>query len=67
MKTLLIIVLAAALAFSLYRLGGVERQNYAMIVGLCKFDAIGVPDFGCLATAEPRTSRLWDIYYGLQP
>ena len=67
MKSFLIVLLAVALGWTLYRLGDLERQNYAMVVGLCKQDAIGILDFKCLDTAEPRSSRVWDIFYGLQP
>jgi hypothetical protein len=67
MKSLLIVLLAAALGWSLYRLGEVEREHYAMLTGMCSQDPIGIYDFGCLETAEPRTSRLWDIAYGLMP
>ncbi|PZU88322.1 MAG: hypothetical protein DI528_05530 [Shinella sp.] len=67
MKSLLIIVLAVGLGWSLYRLGDVEREHYAMLTGMCKQDSFGIYDFECLDTAEPRTSWLWDIVYGLFP
>jgi hypothetical protein len=67
MKTLLIVLLAAGLGWSVFRLGEVERERYVMLVGLCEQDDIGIWDFECLETAEPRTSRLWDIAYGLMP
>jgi hypothetical protein len=67
MKTLLIVLLAAGLGWSLYRLGDVERQRYAMLTGLCDQDEIGMFDFKCLDSVEPRTSRLWDVAYGLMP
>ena len=67
MKSLLIVLLAVALGWSLFRLGDVEREHYAMLTGMCKQDAVGIYDFGCLETVEPRTNRLWDIAYGLMP
>ena len=55
-----------ALAFTAYRLADVERQRYAMAAGLCEYN----PDHprqlqDCLATAQPRTSQLWNLFYGL--
>lgn len=67
MKSVLILVLAITLGWTLWRLGDVERQRYVMLVGTCERDAVGLWDFQCLETSEPRTSRLWDIAYGLMP
>lgn len=67
MRNFVIVVLIAALAFALWRLGDVDRQRYAMLVGLCDQDTLGIYDMECLESAEPRTSRIWDIYYGLIP
>ena len=67
MKSLLIVLLAVTFGWALYRLGDVEREHYAMLTGMCGQDAISIYDFECLETAEPRTSRLWDIAYGLMP
>lgn len=61
------ILLTAALSWTLLRLGDVERERYAMFVGLCQQSFIGVWDTRCLETVEPRTSRIWDIWYGALP
>ena len=38
MRVALIVILAGALAFTAVRLADVERQRYAMLVGLCDLD-----------------------------
>lgn len=66
MKSMLIIVLAATLAFTAYRLGEVERQRYAMLVGMCP-GTVSMIDPVCVAAAQPRENALWNLYYGLMP
>ncbi|RYG87690.1 MAG: hypothetical protein EON59_06715 [Alphaproteobacteria bacterium] len=66
MRNVAIIMLVAALSFTLWRLGDVERQRYAALVGLCPGTITAVEPI-CLSTAEPRESALWNIYYGLMP
>ncbi|MDQ0422464.1 hypothetical protein J2045_003512 [Peteryoungia aggregata LMG 23059] len=65
MRTLALFVLAGISAFSLWRLGDVERERYALILGMCRNQSTLGLDANCLETVEPRESRLWDIYYGL--
>jgi hypothetical protein len=65
MRVALIVILAGALAFTAVRLADVERQRYAMLVGLCDLDPAVPSSYKCLETVEPRTSRWWDLYYGL--
>ena len=49
-----------ALGLTLWRVAEVERQRYALFTGHCdEFD------IECLETADPRTSRLWNLYFGL--
>lgn len=67
MRIAAIAVLAVALAWTGWRLADVERQRYALIVGLCWIDTAQPHSIDCLKTAEPRTNRLWDLYYGLIP
>lgn len=67
MRNLVITALVLFAGYSLWRLGDVERQRYAMSLGMCPQDTIGIYDFKCVGAIEPRTSRLWDIYYGLLP
>ena len=66
MKSLIIVVLAAALAFVCFRLADVERQRYAMIVGMCP-GTISPIDPMCVADAEPRENAAWNLLYGLMP
>jgi hypothetical protein len=62
----LVLILLAALAWTASRLADVERQRYAMLVGLCELDESNPrPFIECLHTATPRTSPLWDLWYGL--
>jgi len=66
MRSLLIIVLSSALAFTLYRLGEVERQRYAILAGMCP-GTIAAIDPVCAANAQPRENAWWNVYYGLMP
>jgi hypothetical protein len=65
MKTGIILVLFVGLGWAGWRLADVERQRYALLTGLCKIDATDLRSIDCLQNVEPRTSRLWDLYYGL--
>jgi hypothetical protein len=65
MRTMALFILAGISAFSLWRLGDVERERYALILGMCRDQSILGLDAHCLETVEPRESRIWDIYYGL--
>lgn len=66
MRNLLIIVLAAGLALSCYRLVLVENQRYALLVGMCRNQSAPLlPDIQCLKTVETRTSWSWHLFYGL--
>jgi len=67
MKTLLILIFGGALAFTGYRLADVERQNYAMVVGLCEVTTADPTWINCLRDVQPRTSQWWNLYYGLLP
>jgi hypothetical protein len=66
MRNIVIVVLLIALGYITWRAGDVERQRYAMLVGMCPDPVTGI-DPVCVAKAEPRTSRLWDVYYALVP
>jgi xanthine/uracil permease len=63
---MLVAALVVSLAFTLYRLGEIERQRYAMLVGLC-LGTITAIDPVCVASAQPRENAWWNIYYGLSP
>jgi hypothetical protein len=65
MRVALIVILAGTLACTAVRLADVERQRYAMLVGLCELDPAVLSSYKCLETVEPRTSWLWDLFYGL--
>lgn len=66
MRILLILALAAALAFTAVRLADVERQRYAMFLGMCPRDEANLSVFfDCITNAQPRTSWTWDLWYGL--
>ena len=67
MRGLSLVALAVLLIWTSVRLADVERQRYALLTGLCQPDpqaARALMD--CLQTVEPRTSWLWDLWYGLQ-
>ncbi len=66
MRNIVIVVLIIALGYTAWRAGDVERQRYAALVGMCPGEIAAI-DPVCLAKAEPRTSRMWDIYYALVP
>ena len=57
---LMLLLSIVALVLTLWRLADVERQRYALFVGICGPFAV---DF--LDSAEPRTNRLWNLHYGL--
>lgn len=61
MNKFVTIILTVLLLWFGVRLVEVERQRYVMVTGLC-VPAISVE---CLATARPRTSMFWDLFYGL--
>lgn len=69
MRGLVTIVLAAALIWTSLRLADVERQRYALISGMCQTDSQSPSTLAemldCVDTAEPRTSWLWNLWYGL--
>jgi hypothetical protein len=69
MRTLIILTLCASLAWTSLRLADVERQRYAMLAGMCQLEpqsARALLDMlDCVETAEPRTSWLWNLWYGL--
>ena len=65
LRNVIIIALIGILAFVLWRLGDVERERYALTVGMCRDKSAVSPDASCLETVEPRKNRLWDIFYGL--
>lgn len=67
LKSLLIILLAVTLGWTVYRLGDIERQRYALLIGMCTAENQIRIDTDCLERAEPRTSRAWNIFYGLLP
>ncbi|SOC38942.1 hypothetical protein SAMN05892877_105340 [Rhizobium subbaraonis] len=67
MRWLLIVSLAVALAWTIYRLSEVERERYALLTGMCRdASTVGI-DADCLGSAQPCTSRAWNIYYGFAP
>jgi hypothetical protein len=65
MRTAVILSLIFALGWTGLRLADVERQRYALITGICEIDHADSHSIDCLQSAEPRTSRLWNLYYGL--
>jgi len=65
LRNVIMIVLIGILAFVLWRLGDVERERYALLVGMCRDKSPVGLDANCLETVEPRKNRLWDIFYGL--
>jgi hypothetical protein len=66
MRSAFLIFTVAALAFTSLRLADVERQRYALLMGLCQSDLQSDrASMDCLQTVEPRTSWLWDFWYGL--
>ncbi len=65
MRNSIIVLLVVALGWSGWRLAEVERQRYALVTSLCQIDPANPRTVDCLRTAEPRSSRLWNFYYGL--
>lgn len=67
MRSVFLIFTVAALAFTSLRIADVERQRYALLTGLCQPDPQSARVLiDCLKTVEPRTSWLWDLWYGLR-
>lgn len=66
MKDTCIIGLLLALAWFGWRLADVKRQRYTLIFGLCASIEEGPQIFSCLENIQPRTSSLWNLYYGLK-
>ncbi|QCO54841.1 hypothetical protein EOK75_02980 [Pseudorhodobacter turbinis] len=65
MRLSLIAVLLVTLAFTGWRLADVERQRYALLWGLCQSIPEAPRSLDCLKEVQPRTSRLWNLFYGL--
>jgi hypothetical protein len=66
MRSLLIIALSAALAFTCHRLAEIENQRYALLLGMCHQQDSATPyDFECLEEVETRTSWIEHLYFGL--
>lgn len=62
-----LVALVVLLVWTSIRLADVERQRYALLTGLCQPDpqsARALMD--CLQAVEPRTSWLWNLWYGLR-
>lgn len=68
MRTLLILALGASLVWTSLRLADVERQRYALVSGMCSTDPQSmsalIDMMDCVVAAEPRTSWLWNLWYG---
>jgi hypothetical protein len=65
MRTAVILSLIFAFGWTGWRLADVERQRYPLLTGICEIEHADSHSIYCLQSAEPRTSRLWDLYYGL--
>ncbi len=64
-KNVAIALMAVALVWLCLRLEDVERQRYALLTGLCKFNPANVKSLDCLETAKPRSSWAWNLFYGI--
>lgn len=68
---MVIVVLLAALAYSVVAVAKLENYRYANFVGLCadgydiKSPISRIKREDCLAHTEARTSWLWNAVYGL--
>lgn len=65
MRNVLIVFLMAGCTWMGWRLADVERQRYALVTGICDIEQAQPRSLDCLATAEPRVSWLWNLYYGI--
>lgn len=65
MRGLLICLLVVALSWTCYRLADVERQRYALLLGICRFVPENPRSLDCLRDVQPRASWAWDLFYGL--
>jgi hypothetical protein len=62
MRSLLIIALSAALAFTCHRLAEIENQRYALLLGMCHQQDSATPyDFECIVD---RASLFWPVRAG---
>lgn len=66
MKYGIALILALALVWVSWRLADVERQRYALFLGMCPSAMEGPQSLICLDTVKTRTSWLWNLYYGLK-
>lgn len=67
LKAAVTLSLVGALILTSVRLADVERQRYALLIGLCQHDPQSArAPLECLQTVEPRTSWLWNLWYGLR-
>lgn len=61
-----ILIAAAMIAFLGWRVAELERQRYALFVGMCDRDPLDpLPWIRCVARENPRTSQWWNLYYGV--
>ena len=66
MRTLLLLLLIPALIWTGARLADVERQRYALFLGMCERSEADLGSFfRCLDDIQPRTSWSWNLWYGL--
>lgn len=66
MRTVIILLLLAVIAFLADRLVREENQRYALWLGMCRStNAIVLADFQCLEDVQTRTSWFWQLYYAV--
>lgn len=63
-SAIVIAVLAMMLLWFGSALVRVENERYAMVVGMCKWDALR-PIKPCLEGVQSRTSWSWHLFYAL--
>ncbi|OWU80414.1 hypothetical protein ATO1_08665 [Phaeobacter sp. 22II1-1F12B] len=65
MRFSLILALVVLLIFVCVKLADVERQRYALVTGLCPLGMEPTEAIECLRVIRPRSSVLWNLFYGL--
>ncbi len=66
MKNAVVLILITIVVWMGVRIADLERQNYAMITGLCAPETpSSLPSTECLMSVKSRESFLWDLFYGL--
>jgi len=65
LRNLALVVLLAAVLYLCHVVARVENERYALVLGLCKPNAVGIIEVECLKAAETRTSSFWHVFYAI--